>query len=124
MDTGGSRPRTGSIGVLEKRVQRAEKTVAELQAQMTKGLKKIAIKYDLLIEEELRTAMEDEDGRLRMQARHYLMDILHKSVPVKPETTNNVIVNLFQKWGKEEDVATEGEGRIIDVEYKAVEGAE
>jgi len=101
--------------------------VKELQELVKSGMRKAALSFDRLVEEELITAFQDDDKDMRMKARHYLMDIIVKAIPVSDDIRKRPIDSLiasFDKFDKVsisgEHVASESPRSIIDATYTTV----
>lgn len=113
---GGKRLGAGRPSKAEIQMKEARETVRELHEMVKGGLRRGALAFDQLIEEELLTAFDPKMPRaLRMQARHFLIDRILTSIKIK-DVDEGPIKAIFQKWETNVnviDVAGEAEERPI-----------
>jgi hypothetical protein len=127
MKRGGARPGAGRPGKTETQLKVAKETIRELNALMQDGLLVGAKQFKLLMTEELKTAQDMSlPPKLRMQARHYVMNLLQRSIGLRDEGTKTPAFSILDKWKitvESSDLAGDSEGNIIDTEHHALPGA-
>ena len=105
---GGRRVGAGRNKKVETQLAEARDTIKELEGLVKAGIRKAAISFEQIVDDEVETALESTDPKMRMQARHFLIQHVMSRVPMIDVSPDTPFAGVMAMWEERRMVITDG----------------